>query len=123
MEMRNVIDLISLYISINQQVVDQKQEKRSGRFNEYHQTLLNIKESLNQIRVDLNNPAAAPVTSKIPPINNHESSIWEYFALITKLTADNKTLSSLTSQQTKMPNLVNDKQNFVHLDELDLQIE
>jgi hypothetical protein len=93
--MRNVIDLISLYISINQQVVDTKKDKRSGRFNDFHQTLLNIKDCLDKIRVDMNMPSSAPIAENQPDIL--ESSIWEYFGLLAKIQANKETLSSLNS--------------------------
>lgn len=49
-EMRNVIDLINLYITVNQEVI--KTKSKSQTFKKFHATMQNIKNKIDMIRVD-----------------------------------------------------------------------
>ena len=49
-EMRNVIDLLNLYITVNQEVIQTKIKSRT--FKKFHETMLNIKNKIDMVRVD-----------------------------------------------------------------------
>lgn len=49
-EMRNVIDLLNLYITVNQEVISTKSKSRT--FKRFHETMQNIKNKIDMIRVE-----------------------------------------------------------------------
>jgi hypothetical protein len=49
-EMRNVIDLLVLYISVNQKVIDIG--KSSKKFMKFHNNMIEVRETLKTIRID-----------------------------------------------------------------------
>lgn len=54
-EMRNVIDLLNLYITVNQEVIKTKSKSRT--FKKFHETMVNIKNKIDMIKVEsIENP-------------------------------------------------------------------
>ena len=92
-EMRNVIDLLTLYLSVNEQVIATK--RKSAKFIRFHKIMNEIKHCLMKIKIDpweqnihnqqQNNSQTMSLKDMMSSSKSIDSmSVWEFFEHVGK---------------------------------------